>query len=162
MAMVFLKVQTILTKMDRKIIYYINQSLRIFKRLLVLIKCLHEILKDCYERLSKLQLHLAIALPQNRRFIHNKRIRAKFKENCLIQDNMSCTYGNVVNSFLWIRYMIIRFKHVFNTKNVIQINVDTVVMILNLMDVHDFHCRMMSGVKMMLFLEVAIVLVCLS
>ena len=33
MAMVFLKVQTILTKMDRKIIYYINQSLSIFKRL---------------------------------------------------------------------------------------------------------------------------------
>ena len=30
-------------------------------------------------------------------FIHNGRIRAKFKGNCLIQDKISFTYRNLVN-----------------------------------------------------------------
>ena len=44
---------------------YLNQSLSVFKRLLVLIKFLHANLKDCQRRVSELQLYQTTVLLQN-------------------------------------------------------------------------------------------------
>ena len=43
----------------------------------------------------------------------------------------------------------------------LQINTDMVVMIIDLMHVHNFHGHTRAGVKMLLFLELIIVLLCM-
>ena len=43
----------------------------------------------------------------------------------------------------------------------LQINTDIVVMIIDLMHVHSFHGHARAGVKMLLFLELPIVLLCM-
>ena len=43
----------------------------------------------------------------------------------------------------------------------LQINTDIVVMIIDLMHVHSFHGHTRAGVKMLLFLELPIVLLCM-
>ena len=34
-------------------------------------------------------------------FVYNKSVRVSFKQNCLIQDNISCTHRNAVNLFIF-------------------------------------------------------------
>ena len=89
---VFLMVQRNLLKMNNKIISYFNQSVSIFKYLLILIKFLHENLKDCQKRVSKLYIKL--------NFSNNKRIGANFIGNCFIQYNISFTDRSVENLFI--------------------------------------------------------------
>ena len=77
--------------MNNKIISYFNQSVIIFKYLLILIKFLHENLKDCKKRVSKLYIKL--------NFSNNKRIRANFIGNCFIQYNIYFIDRSVENLF---------------------------------------------------------------
>ena len=84
--------------MDHEIVYYFDQSSNIFKRLLILTKFLHGIVKDCQKRLSKLQLGQVIVCPKT--FIYCYKSEVKSKRNCLTQDNRYFTRRNVINLFI--------------------------------------------------------------
>ena len=155
--------------MDHGIIYYLNQSSNIFKRLLILTKFLHGIVKDCQKRVSKLQLGQAIVCPKT--FIYCYKSEAKSKRNCLTQDNGYFTRRNVINLFIvyeldtWSRDLSMDFilgdclfRAVKLVKNPDQEKMGIVVILLDLMHVHNFHCQIVTGVKMLLFLELTEVL----
>ena len=85
MIQVILLIKVTLVMEDQKIIQYSNQFISILKFLVALIKLLDGNLKGCQKK--KLL------------YIHNSKIAVKFEGNCLKQEEVSFTHGNVVNLF---------------------------------------------------------------
>ena len=78
--------------------------------------------------------------------------KVEFKRICLKQGNASFLHKNVVNLFIYFTLGNCLFGAVKLTKMMVLINIDIVVMVLDLMCVHNFRSQAVIGVKILLFL----------
>ena len=94
--------------------------------------------------------------------IYNRRITAKFKGNCLIQDDICFIYKNLVNLYFVykldtrLRYLKTNFTlgdclfgAVQLTKNAVAHKFKCTGMIV--MHVYNFHCQIVNGLKLVIF-----------
>ena len=79
----------------------------------------------------------------------------KFSRNCWRLSSVSLHQEILI---LYISYTLDTWSRDLNTDKK---NMNILVMVLDSMNLHNFHCQTVAGVKMSLFLELIIVLLCM-